>query len=124
MNTDDLIRTLAVTESGERALAREPAPDGRQRCSPLAAVRVALTVVMMGVRPHLDLADAALTPGGAAKFFIALAFAGSGMRRACACGRTRRTRPPRCHRHGPRLALAAGALSAIVARALRSQVHP
>ena len=112
MNTDDLIRTLAADR--ETAKGRRPV-SLRLMASALVslAVVVSLVTVLMGVRP--DLADAALTPGGAAKFIVALAFAVA----ACAA-------LARAAEHGRivrfdvigmalGLALAAGALSAIVA---------
>ncbi len=112
MNTDDLIRTLATDR--ETAKGRWPVSLRLMASALLSlAAVVALTAVMMGVRP--DLADAALTPGGAAKFIIALAFAVA----ACAA-LARAAEPGRIVRldvigMALGLALAAGALSAIVA---------
>ncbi len=112
MNTDDLIRTLATDR--ETAKGRWPVSLRLMASALLSLVAVvALTVVMMGVRP--DLADAALTPGGAAKFIIALAFAvaaGVALARAVEPGRAVRLDVIGM---ALGLALAAGALSAIVA---------
>ncbi len=112
MNTDDLIRTLATEK--ETAKGRWPV-SLRLMASALVslAVVVASVAVLMGVRT--DLADAALTPGGAAKFIVALAFAVA----ACAA-LARAVEPGRIVRldvisMALGLALAAGAVSAIVA---------
>lgn len=112
MNTDDLIRALAM--EGEVSKAHRPTGWRVATAAALSlTVVIALVVPVLGVRA--DLADAVATPAGVAKFVLALALA------AAAC-----TALPRAVEPGRRarldavgilvgLALVAGALSVIAA---------
>ncbi len=112
MNTDDLIRSLAA--EGETLSGRWTAGKRLVTAAVLSLAAVVAVVVMtMGVRP--DLADAAVTLAGGAKFVMALGLASA----ACA-SLARAIEPGRDARFdaigiGVGLALAAGALSAIIA---------
>ncbi len=112
MNTDDLIRSLAA--EGETLSGRWTAGKRLVTAAVLSLAAVVAVVVMtMGVRP--DLADATVTLAGGAKFVMALGLASA----ACA-SLARAIEPGRNARFdaigiGVGLAIAAGALSAIIA---------